>query len=113
MSTNMLYKKGEDLFKIKSRKVTTKFPMVDFKITLPTTSKQSNILTTYWLSEIKLKGPGNNSNTLITIRNSITWGDAGGNCMVTDEGPATKYAPCPALEPSVKISGHLIEDFLK
>lgn len=80
--------------------------MVDFRLTLPTTSKHCNILTTYWLSEIILKGPGIDLNTLITICNSITCGDAGGgNCMVTGDDPATKYAPYPVLEPSVKISG--------
>jgi hypothetical protein len=77
MSTNMLHKKGECLFKRKSCNVRTNFPMVDFRLTLPTTSKHCNILTTYWLSEIKLKGPGINSNTLITICNSLTCGDAG------------------------------------
>jgi hypothetical protein len=57
----------------------TNSPMVDLTFILPTISKHCSIFTTYWLSEIKLKGPGINSNTLITICNSTTCGDAGGN----------------------------------
>ena len=37
--------------------------------------------------------------------NSITWGEAGGNCKVTGVEPWTKYAPQPVLDPSVKIKG--------